>query len=121
MKDEVTHMSVKHRMRVSSVPATDDSSPKTEVLKAGAQTSMKRGRPTIEESSGDPSIGQKARDLREAGFSWTQIADTLKIGRSTARRLCQKSELEQGGEVTRQEASDFRHGLSEKKRTSGEA
>ena len=55
-------------------------------------SSVRRGRPTIEQVTGDPLIGQKAVELRRAGQSWREVADELEISRTTARRLCQKSE-----------------------------
>lgn len=49
------------------------------------------GRPTVEEQLGDPGLADKARCLRDQDLSWSQIADRLRVGRSTARRLCQNS------------------------------
>lgn len=46
------------------------------------------GRPTIEETRGDPLLAEKARALRDAGLSWSQVAERLGVGRTTARRLC---------------------------------
>lgn len=53
---------------------------------------------------------------------WLQETwEPAKKGRTTARRLCQNSGHEPDGAVTRQKASEFRHRLSRKKDTSGEA
>ena len=46
----------------------------------------------MEERLGDPLLVVKARTLRAEGLSWTQIAERLGVGRTTARRLCQNSE-----------------------------
>lgn len=68
----------------------------------------RRGRPTIERVTGDPFIGQKAVKLRQAGLSWTEIASMLQISRTTARRLCQKSE--DGSQAQGQESDDANFG-----------
>lgn len=47
----------------------------------------KLGRPSIMDSKDDPQIAAKAADLRAKGFSWSQIASHLGIGRTTSRRL----------------------------------
>jgi DNA invertase Pin-like site-specific DNA recombinase len=44
----------------------------------------KRGRPPVPREAVD-----KARDMRLAGKSWSQIADGLNLGRTTVRRLCE--------------------------------
>ena len=49
------------------------------------------GRPTVEDRLGDPAVASKALELRNRGFSWAQIARRLNVGRTTARRLCQKA------------------------------
>ncbi len=47
------------------------------------------GRPRLEDR--DSELPKKARALRRDGLSWGQIGEALKIGRSSARRLCQNS------------------------------
>jgi len=44
----------------------------------------KRGRPPVPRETVD-----KARAMRLAGKSWSQIADGLNLGRTTVRRLCE--------------------------------
>ena len=50
------------------------------------------GRPPIWESRQDPKIILRAKQMRSQGTSWTTIAQKLGIGRTTARRLCQKAQ-----------------------------
>jgi hypothetical protein len=68
-------------------------------IKEGIERAKSRrgrwGRPSIMESMGDPELPQKAREMRSQGLSWSEIAINLKIGKTTARRLvnaCQKDE-----------------------------
>ncbi len=39
------------------------------------------------ETKGDPEIGDKASEMRSQGLSWSEIASSLSIGKTTARRL----------------------------------
>jgi len=55
-----------------------------------------RGRPSVQDRTGDPHVGRKVVALRELGLSWAQIARGLGVGRSTARNLCQKSRAAPG-------------------------
>lgn len=68
------------------------------IKKGIANAKLKRGkwgRPSIIETKDDPNLAYKASEMRSKGFSWSEIASCLKIGRTTARRLvnlCQKDE-----------------------------
>lgn len=53
------------------------------------------------ERTGDPSLPEKARTLREQGLSWSQVATKLGIGRTTARRLCRSQPAADGGDTGR--------------------
>ena len=53
----------------------------------------------MEERLGDPLLVVRARTLRAEGLSWTQIAERLGVGRTTARRLCQNPGRCAGDEV----------------------
>jgi DNA invertase Pin-like site-specific DNA recombinase len=49
------------------------------------------GRRPIAEARGTPDIDDRALNLRSRGASWSRIAQKLGVGRTTARRLCQKA------------------------------
>ena len=49
------------------------------------------GRPPIGITKDEPEIISKALRLRSQSASWTKISKELKVGRTTARRLCQKA------------------------------
>ncbi len=42
-------------------------------------------------------LGDRAKALRAAGWSWSRIAAELELGRTTVRELCAKSEPEATG------------------------
>ena len=54
------------------------------------------GRRPIWEARQDPTIISKAKQMRSQGASWNTIAQKLGIGRTTARRLCQKGQEKAG-------------------------
>jgi DNA invertase Pin-like site-specific DNA recombinase len=47
------------------------------------------GRGLVSPLRRDPALPLKALQLREEGLSWTKTAQALRVGRTTARRLCQ--------------------------------
>ena len=49
---------------------------------------VRAGRPSLEETRGDPRLAEKAQALRAMGLSWSQVAERLGVGRTSARRLC---------------------------------
>lgn len=51
----------------------------------------RRGRPSVQDRTGDRDLGRKVVALRDLGLSWTRIARALGIGRTTARNLCEKT------------------------------
>jgi DNA invertase Pin-like site-specific DNA recombinase len=46
------------------------------------------GRAKVSTLIRDPDLPAKTLQMREAGLSWTRVAQTLGVGRTTARRLC---------------------------------
>ncbi len=47
------------------------------------------GRAKVSKLIADPGLPAKALQLRSEGRSWSEIAQSLRVGRTTARRLCQ--------------------------------
>lgn len=56
-------------------------------IQNGFGSKKKPGRPTVLERKKDPYLALRAVEMRSLGFSWSQIASRLGIGRTTARRL----------------------------------
>jgi DNA invertase Pin-like site-specific DNA recombinase len=46
------------------------------------------GRAKVSPLTQDPDLPARALRFRQSGLSWTQVARTLGVGRTTARRLC---------------------------------
>jgi hypothetical protein len=58
--------------------------------KNNAQGKSKRrrpGRPSILEARKDPNLARRAAEMRFLGHSWGEIGSSLRLARSTARRL----------------------------------
>jgi len=68
------------------------------------------GRPRVEQLMGDPALSAKARAQREQGMSWSEVAASLGVGRTTARRLCLEARESDAGAIpgrnVRDDASD---------------
>lgn len=59
----------------------------------------KRGRPSVLESLGDPHLPVKASAMRSAGYSWSEIASYLSVGRTTAQRLATMYQKENESQI----------------------
>jgi DNA invertase Pin-like site-specific DNA recombinase len=51
------------------------------------------GRAKVSPLTRDPDLPSKALRLRQGGLSWTGVAKSIGVGRTTARRLCQLARL----------------------------
>ncbi len=66
------------------------------------------GRARVSAVTRDPGLPAKALRLRQEGRSWTQVAQTLGVGRTTGRRLCRLAAIsgvsgtERGEAMTRE-------------------
>ena len=71
------------------------------------------GRPRVEQLMGDPALSVKARALREQGMSWSEVAGSLGVGRTTARRLCLEARESDVGEIPVKNAQDGASGQAQ--------
>ncbi len=56
------------------------------------------GRAKVSKLIADPGLPAKALQLRSQGLSWSEMAQTLQVGRTTARKLCILAGWKPGGD-----------------------
>jgi DNA invertase Pin-like site-specific DNA recombinase len=67
------------------------------------------GRARVSPLTRDPELPAKALGLRQGGLSWTRVARSLGVGRTTARRLCKLARIS-GVSGTSKGEAESQHG-----------